>query len=397
MDAQELQTLCRHPGREASLGASAASERIEAWLVHWLSRFASLQADVIEKDRPIFEYGVTSLSTSRMVSELSRWLGTTVDAGWVWQYRTIARLAHKVAGLSPTLPASDSQPASTTVRGESERPPHPAVPSATGAADNALISDLAGAADDDFVGDPSALLPQRLARVDEQRDRQVLIGGRWRSDFASCNYLGLDLHPQVIASVLPAITAWGVHPSWSRELASPAPFEALENDLATLVGAAHTLVFPSLTLLHLGIIPLLVENDGVIFKDIAAHHTMYEACCRAQSNGAGMVEYAHNNLQDLEQLLQRYPLTRKKLIVIDGIYSVLCHRRQYGRGSNPSLGRARDSKKLSACLYQTLEEGRYISVRKVMSTESSKNVASPCPVNSHNEWDQLHGRSQPLF
>src|SRR5215208_4205539 len=48
-------------------------------------------------------------------------------------------------------------------------------------------------------------IPQLGVVVREQDGRYVKIDGRWYSDFASANYLGLDLHPTVLASIPDAI------------------------------------------------------------------------------------------------------------------------------------------------------------------------------------------------
>src|SRR5215217_1217279 len=64
-------------------------------------------------------------------------------------------------------------------------------------------------------------IPQLGVVVREQDGRYVKIDGRWYSDFASANYLGLDLHPTVLASIPDAIKHWGGHPSWTRAVASP--------------------------------------------------------------------------------------------------------------------------------------------------------------------------------
>jgi 8-amino-7-oxononanoate synthase len=57
--------------------------------------------------------------------------------------------------------------------------------------------------------------------IDEINGRRIRIGDDWLTDFASCNYLGFDLEPQIQGAVGAAITRWGTHPSWSRMLGSP--------------------------------------------------------------------------------------------------------------------------------------------------------------------------------
>jgi myxalamid-type polyketide synthase MxaB len=165
-------------------------------------------------------------------------------------------------------------------------------------------------------------IPQCYAQADDQRGRQVLIGGRWRTDFASCNYLGLDLEPEIRAAIPPAVARWGIHPSWTRAVASPALYSELEHELAQMVGAAETLVFPSISLLHLGVLPALAGGNGVILTDAAAHYSIAEACMRARADGTEWIEFRHNDIADLESKLAKYARARTKIIATDGVYSM---------------------------------------------------------------------------
>ena len=53
--------------------------------------------------------------------------------------------------------------------------------------------------------------PMGDAVVDEVEGRMVRIGGRWLADFASCNHLGLDLDPEVLAGVPEYLARWETH------------------------------------------------------------------------------------------------------------------------------------------------------------------------------------------
>jgi myxalamid-type polyketide synthase MxaB len=165
-------------------------------------------------------------------------------------------------------------------------------------------------------------IPQAFTTVDAQRRRKVLIDGRWRVDLASCNYLGFDLEPEIMAAIPPAVEEWGVHPSWTRAVASPALYAKLEQELADTVGAAQTLVFPSISLLHLGVLPALAGVNGVILKDAESHHSIHEACQRAQGEGVEWLEFRHNDVEDLERRLAKIRLDRPKIIATDGAYSM---------------------------------------------------------------------------
>ena len=165
-------------------------------------------------------------------------------------------------------------------------------------------------------------LPQCYAIVEAQRGRQVLIDGRWRCDLASCNYLGFDLEPEIQSAITGAVQAWGTHPSWTRAVASPSLYDELERELANTVGAPETLVFPSISLLHLGVLPALAGMRGVILTDESAHYSIAEACMRARFDGTEWVEFRHNDVEDLTAKLARYPLGKTKIICTDGVYSM---------------------------------------------------------------------------
>lgn len=58
--------------------------------------------------------------------------------------------------------------------------------------------------------------PMLDAVIDEIDGRRIRIGDQWLSDFASCNYLGFDLDPEIMDAIEPQVRRWGTHPSWSR-------------------------------------------------------------------------------------------------------------------------------------------------------------------------------------
>ena len=88
------------------------------------------------------------------------------------------------------------------------------------------------------------------AIIEEIDGRRIRVGERWLIDFASCNYLGLDLDREVIEAIPAFLDRWGTHPSWSRMLGSPALYRQIETRLTELLGAADTLLLPTLTHIH---------------------------------------------------------------------------------------------------------------------------------------------------
>src|SRR5215467_13753571 len=112
--------------------------------------------------------------------------------------------------------------------------------------------------------------PMTDAVIDEIDGRMIRVGDKWLADFASCNYLGFDLDPEIIAAVPEYLERWGTHPSWSRLLGSPAPYEQIETILTELLGCEDSLVLPTITHIHASVIPVLAAS-GTIFLDTRAH------------------------------------------------------------------------------------------------------------------------------
>ena len=127
--------------------------------------------------------------------------------------------------------------------------------------------------------------PMTDAVIDEIDGRMIRIGDKWLADFASCNYLGFDLDREIIEAVPAYLEKWGTHPSWSRMLGSPVLYEDIERRLVKLLGCEDALVLPTITLIHLAVIPVLA-GDGTIFVDNRAHKTIYDGCQFASARGA---------------------------------------------------------------------------------------------------------------
>jgi 8-amino-7-oxononanoate synthase len=162
--------------------------------------------------------------------------------------------------------------------------------------------------------------PMSDAVIEEIDGRMIRVGDQWLADFASCNYLGFDLERSIIKAVPAYLERWGTHPSWSRLLGSPVLYEEIESRLTELTGAEDTLVLPTITLIHLSVIPVLAAG-GTIFVDRRAHKTIWEGCQFAEIRGASIKRFEHEDVDDLERLL-RADTAKTRLICIDGINSM---------------------------------------------------------------------------
>ena len=162
--------------------------------------------------------------------------------------------------------------------------------------------------------------PMSDAVIEEIDGRRIRIGDQWLVDFASCNYLGFDLDREVIDAVPAYLDRWGTHPSWSRLLGSPVLYNEIEERLTELLGCADTLVLPTITLIHLSVIPVLA-GGGTVFVDRRAHKTIYEGCQFASVRGARIERFQHDDPEDLERLLRK-DRSATRLICMDGVNSM---------------------------------------------------------------------------
>jgi 8-amino-7-oxononanoate synthase len=162
--------------------------------------------------------------------------------------------------------------------------------------------------------------PMMDAVIDEIDGRMIRVGDQWLADFASCNYLGFDLDREIIEAIPAYLDKWGTHPSWSRLLGSPVLYEQIEERLIELLGSEDALVLPTITHIHMSVIPLLAAS-GTIFLDSRAHKTIYDGCQIARSRGAAVKRFDYADPDHLEQLL-RAERDPTRLICMDGVNSM---------------------------------------------------------------------------
>ena len=158
------------------------------------------------------------------------------------------------------------------------------------------------------------------AVIDEIDGRRIRIGPDWLVDWASCNYLGFDLDPEIIEAVEPQLRRWGTHPSWSRMLGSPRIYPDLEERLTELLGAEDVLLLPTISQIHLGVIPALI-GEGTLIMESRAHRTIYDGCVFARGRGATMHRFRSGDAGELERLLKA-ATARPVMVCMDGVNSM---------------------------------------------------------------------------
>lgn len=159
--------------------------------------------------------------------------------------------------------------------------------------------------------------------IDETEGPVVSFGGRKLVMAGSNNYLGLTADPRVKAASIKAINKYGTSCSGSRYMTGTVNLHVeLEEKLAAFFEKERCLLFSTGYQTGQGIIPTLVQRGEYIVSDRDNHASLVAATIMALGAGANLARYNHNNMEDLERVLQTIPESAGRLIVSDGVFSV---------------------------------------------------------------------------
>lgn len=165
--------------------------------------------------------------------------------------------------------------------------------------------------------------PMFGASLKKMDDRHIVDNnGHWLYDFAANDYLGLAMDPAVIDASCQGLKDFGTLQPWCRLVTIVDVVNEVEEKLAALLGTEAVNIFASTTLLSHGSIPALLGKDGIMFLDKSAHATMYEGGKIARDSGSKLVSFRSGDLETLESQLKEYRHIKKKLIAVDGVYSM---------------------------------------------------------------------------
>lgn len=155
--------------------------------------------------------------------------------------------------------------------------------------------------------------------IESAQDPQVIVGGKKMIMIGSNNYLGLTNHPKVKEAAIEALRKYGSGCAGSRFLNGTLDIHVdLETKLARFMRKQAALVFSTGFLTNLGVISALAGKDDVIFIDKMDHASIIDGCRLSFSE---VKKYRHNDMEDLERLLQQYN-EKGKLIITDGVFSM---------------------------------------------------------------------------
>ncbi len=135
------------------------------------------------------------------------------------------------------------------------------------------------------------------------------------------NYMGMTFDDDVRAAGIKALEEFGSGTTGSRVLnGTYSGHKACEEALKEFYDMDHAMVFSTGYQANLGIISSLAGKGDYVIIDIDSHASIYDGC--AMGN-AEIVAFRHNDVEALEKRLKRLPAEAGKLVVLEGVYSML--------------------------------------------------------------------------
>ena len=149
----------------------------------------------------------------------------------------------------------------------------------------------------------------------------AICSGRKTILLGTYNYMGMTFDPDVIAAGKQALDDFGSGTTGSRVLnGTYSGHKACEEALKDFYDVDHAMVFSTGYQANLGIISTIAGKEDYIILDIDSHASIYDGCAMGNAN---IVPFRHNDLDALEKRLKRIPEGAGKLVVLEGVYSML--------------------------------------------------------------------------
>ncbi|MDD7595918.1 MAG: aminotransferase class I/II-fold pyridoxal phosphate-dependent enzyme [Prevotella sp.] len=156
--------------------------------------------------------------------------------------------------------------------------------------------------------------------ITSKQGTEVEMGGHRVLMFGSNAYMGLTGDERVIRAAKEALDKYGSGCAGSRFLNGTLDLHVqLEKELATFVGKDESLCFPTGFSVNQGVLAMVVGRNDYILCDDRDHASIVDG---RRLSFATQLRYKHNDMTDLERLLQKLPYDAVKLIVVDGVFSM---------------------------------------------------------------------------
>lgn len=156
--------------------------------------------------------------------------------------------------------------------------------------------------------------------IDSAQDTEVIMDGKKVLMFGSNSYMGLTYDKRIIEAAIAATRKYGTGCAGSRLLNGTLDLHLqLEHELAEFIGKEDALVFSTGFTVNEGVIPCLTGRNDYIICDDRDHASIVDG---RRLSFSTQLKYKHNDMEELEKLLQACTPEAIKLIIVDGVFSM---------------------------------------------------------------------------
>ena len=169
---------------------------------------------------------------------------------------------------------------------------------------------------DTGVRDPFGLVMEEVLSP-----TRAIIRGRETILLGTYNYMGMTFDPDVVAAGKKALDEYGSGTTGSRVLnGTYQGHRECEEALKEFYGTRFAMVFSTGYQANLGLMSTIAGKEDYIILDADSHASIYDGCFLGD---AQIVRFRHNSVGDLDKRLKRLPPEAGKLVVLEGVYSML--------------------------------------------------------------------------
>ncbi len=166
------------------------------------------------------------------------------------------------------------------------------------------------------VRDPFSLVMEQVLSP-----TRAIVNGKETILLGTYNYMGMTFDDDVIQAGKDALDEFGAGTTGSRVLNGTFQgHKECEDALREFYGMDHAMVFSTGYQANLGIISTLAGKDDFIVLDADSHASIYDGC---SLGNAQTVRFRHNDVEDLDRRLGRIPADAGKLVILEGVYSMM--------------------------------------------------------------------------
>lgn len=168
-------------------------------------------------------------------------------------------------------------------------------------------------------GKKSGLYPFEQAFQGAQ-DGESFINNKKVIMLTSNNYLGMATNKKVSQAMCNAINKYGNGTCGARlHNGTTELHKELEEKCAEYFGTESAVVFSAGYLANVGALSAIADSETVIITDQFNHESIIDGI---RLSGAQVRIFQHNNMEKLEKILSKNSNFKKKIIVVEGIYSM---------------------------------------------------------------------------